>query len=85
MNQSDDLVKGLRELAEFLEQNPEFPCPYIGAINIYVDCKEDLIDLAKVLGTAEKGVVGDWFYLTRKFPGKISLEVNIARTKVCER
>lgn len=95
-----EFTEGLRQIADFLDDHPEVPLPWLNSSEtgtfrptlpiILVDKdgqKETLAAIARAMGTAEKNVRGnlpDRFYLYRQFAG-IALAVNAARDQVCER
>ena len=83
-----DFVKGLRDLADFIEQTgvvtPYATESYPKAINAMVDGKEDLAEFARVAGYVEKDYSGSFATLRKQF-GPISYEVFTHRNNVCER
>lgn len=77
-----EYVKGLRDLADFFEKNPQLPHPACNTVNIMVNDKEQLAAFAKV-GTWEKVYSDTWFMLRRQFGEDLTLDVNIFRSSVC--
>lgn len=77
-------VKGLRALADFMEENPDMEVLF-SAANVFVDNLEDLQKYGRKLGTFTKRTSSDWFYLRRDFDGGIRLEINATHNQVCER
>jgi hypothetical protein len=94
-----EMVAGLRELADFLEERGHLlPVDYL-SINVHdyifddsvysnrqhkMTAQEKMRVLAKALDKAEKHYQGDYFDLRRKF-GPIQLEFTVSRDKICER
>lgn len=82
--QREGFIRGLRELATFLEAQATVPAPSWATIHIFVDKKEDLARIARV-GRWDKVDMGDWFTLSRDFAGSIALEVSIPRAQLCRK
>lgn len=93
-----EYIKGLRELADFLEARPELPVNDWGTeCNHWVnswghnDSPEEEKDylrtrtaqLVKVMGKAEKTATAYSFKATRKFSGQVSYVVETQRDAVC--
>ena len=79
-------VDGLRQLADFVEANPELPLPHAGAA-IYLwgeNPKADLANAVRIMGNVEKKADDFFIGADRKF-GPITLSVKAARETVCER
>jgi hypothetical protein len=80
-------VQGLKELAEFYEAHPEVKLPYSPVFSIFSWNKEeairDAVLCAHAFGYAEKSYSTDYFRMTKKFPGGISLEFCTDRQAVC--
>lgn len=80
------LTRGLRELADFLDANPDVPvraldCP----INVFGQSRAEMARAARVAGW-QKDYNGEWFVLRRWFgEGAIQLDVNIERAQVCRK
>ena len=84
-----ETVKGLRELADFIEQHPDLNWSYVGArCGTVVDTGEDLAAFAATGGKWDKDAydtgTGGNFALRRKF-GPVELSVLASRDQVCER
>jgi hypothetical protein len=80
-------IAGLRELADWLDQNPDIPYPgYAGQqFTVFAHTKQELAELARqVGGRFEKQVTDNWVMLRRTF-GPHCYEICIARQQVCER
>ena len=76
------MSQGLRELADFLDEQPEFlGHPYFSILK-NVDNREQFLDLARKLGTFEKEVSDEHYNLNRMF-GPIKLQVYCDRDVVC--
>lgn len=81
-----DNVAGLRELADFLEANPEL-MDYMVMPTFYVfpyGGNALFARLALTLGNARKSVSGSYYNVERDF-GPITLQVTASRERVCER
>ncbi len=79
------MSQGLRELADFLDEQPDFPAPGINPTYIYCSSKEKLVELAKLFKPFKKSIddMGD-YVLTRDF-GPLSIRLYTSRTNVCTR
>lgn len=85
MNETrSEKIQDVRDLLTFVEDNPEIPMPYFGIFNSFADDASDLDSLARTMAPCEKGVVGTYFLLNRKF-GSVTLSMNFSRDMVCER
>jgi hypothetical protein len=84
----EEIAAGLRDLADWIEKNPEVPLPYElagSSLHIYsVKGKEDLAKVARAMGNCEKSTDSQFFRVWRKF-GPILLEALDYRENVCER
>lgn len=78
-------VKVLRDIADFFETNPSFPLPYIYSFDAYVNSKEELRNIANMMGACEKKYSDSMFSLIKQFNEEVSLRVHANREKVCER
>ena len=81
-------VKGLLELAKWLEAHPEVPLPerrFVAYVNGEDDSKEGAARIMRAMGSCEKcySDVG-LFYLEKEFQG-VKLSLMFDRDKVCER
>lgn len=77
-------IRGLRELADFLEAHPVVPLPYVGSINAFVQSRDEMATIARA-ASWRKQWREDWFTLTREFSVDVNLEVNIERATVCRK
>jgi hypothetical protein len=78
-----ELIRGIRELATFLEEHPKAPFPVWPQFDVFVK-RGQLRAVAKITSW-EKKYYGDWFTLVRTFAGGVSLHVNVSRSEVCRR
>ena len=77
-------VKGLRELARFIERKPEL-CPECGeTVFRFAHDKETMQRLAPQLGTCRKRSQGGWYNLERSF-GPHNFQLTIEHRNYCER
>lgn len=77
-------ITGLRKLADFLEQNPEFP--YVGTIiSARMKDKEELKKYVRALGHTKKNDFGEILSLSHEFTPEIRLDLDIARALVCRK
>lgn len=84
MTDREQLIDGLRRMADFLEANPCVKEPLCElTLNAFVHTREELAGQAR-LADWEKAWYGDWFALRRSF-GPVRLDVNIERELVCRR
>lgn len=87
MNDNVELVRGLRDLADYVERYPDL----IGSwhdidINVFCDDKAALADAARQHGPVEKMFKSDkWFYLRKNFGPRVHIDFNITRDKVCRK
>jgi len=80
-------IDALREVADWLERNPEVKLPHViegGSISIYAVGREGMAQVARAMGNCEKVITDTFLYLTRKF-GPVTVEALEYREKVCER
>jgi len=79
-------VKGLRELAAFLEAHPTLPLPVAPSLNAFVYTKEAMAAIARTPGVRwEKHAAGDFFALRVNFSGEHYYDVNVSRSEVCRK
>jgi hypothetical protein len=80
-------IRGLREVAAFLEAHPDLPTPsYGGSLNAFVSTRADLAAIARVRGVKwEKSADPNYFYLQVHFAAGFSYDVNVQRDQVCRR
>jgi hypothetical protein len=86
----DNMVKGLRELADFIEERgPELPWTYPDIkITNWVYEKEDAKRATKALakwGIVQKVWTGSYLDIRRKFGKAVTLEFTISRDNSCVR
>lgn len=86
------LVRGLREMADFLEKNPAieeaanlYDSTHWGSVHFCTYTKEEFIAIAKHFGASNKKVSDYDFELRKDFSGKVSMHVNCSREKVCKK
>jgi hypothetical protein len=78
-------IKALRELADYLEERPGVPTPYIGAIFAFADPDvHPIAGVARTMGGFAKSHDGTWLNLVKDF-GAFTLEVLYKSELVCER
>ena len=77
---NDAMTRGLRDLADWMDDHPEIARPPGIALNVFPS--ESPREIARILHKAEKDPYGDWFALTRKF-GPVSLSFCWPRKGVC--
>lgn len=81
-------IKGLRELATFLEEHPELPHPPCPSTQLVtVDTKAELAAIARVSGVRwDKDFQSEhYFALKTAFHGDVVYGVFIERSQVCEK
>lgn len=78
------LVQGLRDVATFIETHPDIPTPVVNPMNVFCDDKQAMAKAVRALGSAQKHVNDDWFFVRRSF-GPVELDLNCRRDLVCER
>ena len=76
--------ESLRALATWYDAHPEIPAPPDLFVNVFLDTKEDLQEVARALGDCTKGGDQNWFWLSRTF-GLIRLDFNVTRSVACVR
>lgn len=95
----EELIQGLRDLADFLEKNPDLPIGEYTSVVLdefvyddYDDGKriegsglETMRQLARKLKPVEKDYFGSTFVLKKNFGDRVSLEFNASREVVCKR
>jgi hypothetical protein len=79
-----EYADGLRALADFVEQHPEFPVPTREINQCSLDTKEEAAALARALGKCDKQFHGDIFIIAKDFGG-VKLRALFYRDKVCKR
>lgn len=83
MNRNQKLIDGIRNLANFLEANPQLPRNY-GEVRL-LTFPDDLAEAAKGMGFLEKKTAGAYFSLVKRFGQDVSFEFLKSREQVCER
>lgn len=82
-----EFVQGLRELADFYSAHSEVKLPYTAGFSIYTfdaaTAIHDAVACARAFGYAEKTYGDEYFRMTKKFSGGISLEFCTDRQSVC--
>jgi hypothetical protein len=82
------LIDGLREFAQFLEDNPEAPMPTAtagGRYNVFLPSRAAFVAAAKAVGgKLDKKDYPELMVLRRQF-GPIEYDLNVKREQVCER
>ena len=85
MTRREEVIQGLRELADFLERNPTVPTPYAGVtVDVFPRDREELRQVAAA-ASWEKVYSTNWFWLQKDFSGGVSLHVDLERDQVCRR
>ena len=77
-------IEGLRELASFLEGNPDLPLPQAFYGLVWSSSKDCTFNLAKGRGPWHKYFSGSYAYLSRRF-GPHEYSFGLTRDLVCER
>ena len=87
MNNNQNLIDGLREFADFLEDRPELMDLGLVRVNGFVSSVDNLRTQARIMGTHKKvWHDGGWFILRREFgENGVRLDININREQLCER
>ena len=86
----DNVIQGLRELADLLEAKPEFPLPRQleqpqPSLSRWIWSKEELFELAHKLGSFKKRYTDDKFELIVTLPSGLDLIYYCDRDKVCKK
>ena len=85
---SKEFVDGLRQIADWYEQHPDFPLPHLcdAGMDIFrVNSADELAQAARTLGTVEKFTIGDALYGIRRTFGALRLQIIVDRAVVCTR
>lgn len=80
----EDTIKGLREMADFLEAHPAVPVPWFFE-HAFVETKAEIVRIAREGGGWDKAHAGGYFSLRKEFSGGVVFSVSVAREQVCER
>lgn len=86
------LTQGLRDLATFLQDNPDVPCHYASAHATEFRTSSDefraaceaMLPLGAVVGDDPTRIHPDAVHVERRF-GPVIFQVQVSKTKVCER
>lgn len=97
----EDLVQGLRDLADFIEENPEVPVGEYASVSLYEyvydeyeeydyetvtkTAMQQMKELARLLKPCKKDYAGSQFTLQKDFGEHVTLEFATNRANVCER
>lgn len=81
LTKQQKMSAGLRELADFYDEHPEFPVKAMW-MYIYVINRKEFIGLAKQLGTFTKNVDGSDYQIVRRFDNAY-VQVYASRKEVC--
>ena len=86
MNNNQELIDGLREMADFLEERPDFGAVGVPSFLCYMADKESFVEHCRQLGSYAKHVDdgGKWIEAHKRF-GPIDFQVYTARENICER
>jgi hypothetical protein len=83
MEDRNETISGLRQLADWLEAHPEVPVPTYNQSSVAVEAA-DLPTIARAMGQAEKTAYGDYFRLSKRFGG-VEYYCYTDRDAVCTR
>ena len=85
-------INGLRELADFLDNHPLIPVPYIGTCCVFLTpvddrtMREQIADLIRhAPGKWNKASFEPYFAVTRRFTGGVTIQLTTEQERVCER
>jgi hypothetical protein len=79
----DLFISGLRELAGFLDDNPQIPVPVTQDFYVFTDV-DAARDMMAGTGTWDKDYNGEYLSYIREFGG-MDYRITVARDQVCER
>lgn len=80
-----EFIAGLRGLAAYIEERPDLPVPPFGeTLHVFLRDKDQLQQVARAMGHADKEFSEDWVYLIRRF-GNVEVRFTIERQKICKR
>ena len=82
---SNEYAKGLRELADFVDEHPEFGEPYQYEFNVFGKDKDALKVFVQASGSVKKDTDDNFFFVTKKFSGGIRLNFNVRHENICEK
>jgi hypothetical protein len=82
--QAREAAAGLRELADFVEANPEFAKAFPAQINVSSIDRNEFVRLARKLGRAKKVDDGSFIVFRRSF-GPVQVDVFALKAVTCNR
>jgi hypothetical protein len=86
MSDRESKIKGLREFADWMEQNPDAPFPEgIITFNVFVDSAQEFVKLRRIMQARDKLSVNELLFVSKVFPGLIRYDVNLPREQACRR
>lgn len=89
-NKNAEIIKGLREYADWLEANPDLPEIYVGNAGVFRrdftgDQIRNMVAVARAMGHAEKMYTDTSLHLNKVFSGDVRVSFVADRAEVCER
>jgi DNA-binding transcriptional regulator YiaG len=81
---AQQLARDCRELADWLDEHPEFPVEPMHQFHVYATSAEQLRQMVKELAPAKRIVEKDYVHFIRKF-GELSLKVFASKDRVCKK
>ena len=86
LTKEQQLIAGLRELADFLKDHPEMHTHSIVRVHVHVNDKAEFVQLATMLGAARViDVTGPYAEATLHFTPSVSIQVFGMAERICER
>lgn len=83
-NRHERFIEGLRSLADHLESHPDFPqLSWTPDFYFRVGTKEELVAVARTLGSFTKRTSGGNFYLDKGFGKDVVAKIYTSRENVC--
>lgn len=80
-----EIINGIRAMLDWLESHEEVPIPNgFEDIQIYPDGKENLLKVARAMGSFKKSSDESFFHVTKDF-GSIKVRASEWRNQVCTR
>ena len=86
-NPNAETIRGLRELADWLEKRPTLP-KFLSISTACIDAlcsRAELADYARMFGACDKRAESDFFIIEKHFSGGVSINAHGARRAVCEK
>ena len=80
----DRLISGLRDLADWLEVNPEVKNPNIPEFNTFSYTRKDFAEQMRLMGTGEKEQAYSYLMFKKTF-GPLRFTLNVLQSDVCIR